>query len=29
MSGTLRFGEIGGSGDNQDSEGLFFDDEGI
>lgn len=27
--GTLRFDEIGDSGDNQDSEDLFFDDEGI
>jgi hypothetical protein len=27
--GTLRFDEIGVSGDNQDSEDLFFDDEGI
>jgi uncharacterized membrane protein YvbJ len=27
--GTLRFDEIGYSGDNTDSEDLFFDDEGI
>ena len=27
--GTLRFDEIGDSGDNKDSEDLFFDDEGI
>jgi rubredoxin len=25
--GALRFDEIGDSGDNQDSEDLFFDDE--
>ena len=27
--GTLRFDEIGDSGDNKDPEDLFFDDEGI
>jgi hypothetical protein len=27
--GTLRFDEIGDSGDNKESEDLFFDDEGI
>jgi hypothetical protein len=26
--GTLRFNEIGSSGDNPNSEELFFDDEG-
>jgi len=27
--GSLRDDEVGDSGDNQDSEDLFFDDEGI
>ena len=29
ITGSLRDDEVGDSGDNQDSEDLFFDDEGI